>query len=160
MADTREIVITIKGSGETTTQTDKPDNPNPKDSSNIKKSTSILLNQTYQRLKSEISSEVNYEIDKHFRLSDNYIGQRNFNNAKQVINKAVSFGTSIATGFAIGGPVGAVGAFVVQTISLGIDIYQNYDQENINLRQMEAQLSYTRERAGYSLTSGSIGENK
>lgn len=159
MADTREIVITIKGGGEAT-QTERPDNPNPKDSTNLKKSTSVLLNQTYQRLKSEISREVNYEIDKHFRLTDNYIGQRNLNNAKQIINKAVSFGTSVATGFATGGPVGAVRAFVIQTLSLGIDIYQNYDQENINLRQMEAQLSYTRERAGYSLTSGSIGENK
>ena len=30
MADTREIVITIKGGGEAT-QTERPDNPNPKD---------------------------------------------------------------------------------------------------------------------------------
>ena len=32
-------------------------------------------------------------------------------------------------------------------------------EENIKLRQMNAQLAYSRQRAGFSLTSESIGEN-
>jgi hypothetical protein len=36
----------------------------------------------------------------------------------------------------------------------------NYQQELIKINQMDAQLSFNRQRAGYSLTAGSIGENR
>lgn len=68
-------------------------------------------------------------------------------------------GTAIAGGFVLGGIAGSVIALIGTTASLGIEIAQNYDQENIKLRQMNAQLEYSRMRAGYSLTSESIGEN-
>ena len=100
-----------------------------------------------------------YEINKYFNLHDDYIGQRNLTIAKNVVSKSLGMATAVASGFMVGGPAGGAIALVGVTASLGIEIYQNYDQENIKLRQMNAQLSYSRQRAGFSLTSESIGEN-
>lgn len=169
MAEIREVVIKIQGESSEKNRTPQDSNPNEKtqETDGLGKATSVILNQAFNQLKNEFISEVNYEINKHFNLTDDYIGQRNVNVAKNVISRVASIGTSIYAGAKLGlggGPVGiaigAVTALVISTAQLGVDIYQNYDQANINLRQQNAQLEFTRQRAGYSLTSGSIGDNK
>lgn len=163
MAETREIVITIKEkqdkqnidtSNITTSNVSKIDN------SNISTTTSVLLNQALESAKQDINRIVSYEIQKNFNLTDNYIGERNLNNAKQVVSRASKIGVSIATGFATGGIVGAIVVAGLEAISLGIDTYQNQENQNIKLRQNDLQLSFSRQRSGYSLISNSIGENK
>ena len=163
MAETREIVITIKEkqdqqnidtSNITTSNVSKIDN------SNISTTTSVLLNQALESAKQDINRIVSYEIQKNFNLTDNYIGERNLNNAKQVVSRASKIGVSIATGFATGGIVGAIIVAGLEAISLGIDTYQNQENQNIKLRQNDLQLSFSRQRSGYSLISNSIGENK
>ena len=167
MAEIREVVITIKGDVEKSQAVETDSNQKVKKTDNLGQVTSILLNQAFENVKNELISEVNYEINKHFNLTDDYIGQRKLNVAKNVVSRATGIIATIGASAKIGsvaGPVGTiVGAVVGTTIAgvqLGVDIYQNYDQANIHLRQMEAQLNYTRQRVGYSLTSGSIGDNK
>lgn len=166
MADTRAIDVNILVSevqDDTQTPTlPKPNTPEPnkgKDNSNLSKMAALLLHEAFKYAKQEVTQIASYEVNKYFNLRDDYIGQRNLTVAKNVISKAVGMGTAIAGGFVLGGVVGSAIALIGTTASLGIEIAQNYDQENIKLRQMNAQLEYSRLRAGYSLTSESIGEN-
>lgn len=105
-------------------------------------------------------SEALYEVNKYFDLTDNVEGKRNLNIAIGMAHRGTNVLTSTLIGAQIGGVPGAVVGFVASSINEAITIYQGYDQQNIQLRQLNTQLEYTRERAGYSLTSGSIGENK
>ena len=105
-------------------------------------------------------SEALYEVNKYFDLTDNVEGKRNLNIAVGMVHRGATVLTSTLIGAQIGGVPGAVVGFVASSINEAINIYQGYDPQNIQLRQLNTQLEYTRERAGYSLTSGSIGENK
>ena len=82
------------------------------------------------------------------------------NIAFSMANKAVSLGASVAMGATVGGPVGAIAALAVSTISMGVSVYNTLDAQNLKVDQMNAQLAFTRQRSGYSLTSGSTGEDK
>ena len=99
-----------------------------------------------------------YAINRNFKLTDNYLGQQNLNIAKSIAGKFEKIGMATASGAMMGGGVGAIAALVVSTITTAIET--GFDVWNIQLRQMDAQLQYSRQRAGYSLTAGSIGENR
>ena len=101
-----------------------------------------------------------YVFERHMKLNDDYIGQRNYTAAKNIIGRIASVGTAIGSGFVHGGPVGAVIAGVLSVAAIGVDIAQNYMQQNDNIQKMELNLSFNRMRSGYSLTSGSIGEDR
>lgn len=120
----------------------------------------IAQNQAWNYVKADIRQIVGYEINKWFTLTDDYIGQRNVTAAMNVINKAKSIGVTLAAGFMAAGPIGLIVAAVGSAIDLGVGVSQNYDRQNIRIKQMNAQLEYQRQRAGYSLTSGRVGENK
>lgn len=112
-----------------------------------------------KKIGSVVLSEVLYEINKYFDLTDNVEGKRDLHIAMGMINRVKNFAGQVVAGSYFGVP-GAVIGFASASINEAISIYQGYDQQNIQIRQMNTQLEYTRERAGYSLTSGSIGENK
>ena len=104
--------------------------------------------------------EVQRQLQLNFSLTDNYIANQNLSIGMGMINKGISTGFSIFAGFKLAGPAGAAIGAGVEMIKLGLDIYHNYQEEEINLRKMENQLSFQRERAGYSLTAGTRGENR
>lgn len=120
----------------------------------------LYIQQAWSYVKAEISSVAHYEMNKWYSLRDDYIGQRNMNVALNVISKAKDIATTIYAGFQVGGAAGAAVAAVGSVYMLAWDVIQNYDQQNIKLRQMDAQLDYQRQRAGFSLTSGRVGENR
>lgn len=129
--------------------------------SNVKKTkTEILVNQAYHQLKQEVISNVDYVINQSFELHDNYIGQRTYTATKTIVSRAKSIGVSIAAGYSTAGLVGAAVMGAISVASTAVDIAKNYHEEKIALNQVDYQLSYSRLRAGYSLTSESIGENK
>lgn len=179
MADRREVVITIKSSsieqpkqvvqkivnnnivqviGQTTNATY---------STGEDTGSSVLANQVFQYIKQQVVTEAKYQINKYFVTHDDYVGQRNMNIALGLVGDAVSFGSSIASGAITGsvfGPVGtAVGAVVgamTSALTKGIGVYNTLDSQSLLVSQNNAQLAFTRQRSGYSLTSGSTGENK
>ena len=111
--------------------------------------------------------EALYESNKFFDLTDNVQAKRNLNIAKTNIQRASSIIGSTVSGALVGaggGPVGAVigavAGFVAGVGQQALSIYQGYDQQNIDIRQREEQLSYTRQKVGYSLTAGINGENR
>lgn len=118
-----------------------------------------IKNEALSYAKDIIKSQTEFYINRYFNLTDDYIGQRNTNIAKNIINKSITGLTTIATGFAMGGPIGASIAAVGFALTLGLDIANNYIEQGDKLRQMNYQLDFSRVRAGFSLTSGSIGEN-
>ena len=177
MAEAREVVITIKGSPEgktpktiiknivnnkvTNVINETKQSPEVSyDDEGTDISTSVLANQVFAALKKEIVTEAKYQVNKYFATRDDYIGQRNMNIAFSMANKAVSLGASVAMGATVGGPVGAIAALAVSTISMGVSAYNTLDAQNLKVDQMNAQLAFTRQRSGYSLTSGSTGEDK
>lgn len=127
---------------------------------------SALVYKALRNATSNITTIVNYEVDKYFTLTDDFEGKRDFHIAMNIVKKFGNVAISTFSGAKLGasaGPVGAVvGAVVGFVGSVGteaINIYQAYNQQEITMRQRNEQLRYTRERSGYSLINGSIGEN-
>ena len=98
-----------------------------------------------------------FKYNEVIRYEKEIVGERNVSKKKGTLTRAV-------VGGAIAGPVGAiVGAVVGFVGSVGneaISVYQAYNQQDITMKQRNEQLKYTRQRAGFSLESGSIGENR
>lgn len=128
----------------------------------------VFAMQAFNYAKEMTINSAEYFIERSFQLTDDYEGQRDFNIAKGFLKRGIAIGGAIVsgavTGFKAGGPIGAViGASVSGVGSIGMDVIntaQGIDKQNIAIAQLNEQLSYTRQRAGYSLTSGSIGDNK
>ena len=120
----------------------------------------IIAVQAAQAAAKELVSFGDYVFQRHMKLNDDYIGQRNYTAVKNIVGRAGSVVTAIGSGFATGGPAGAVIAGLISVASIGVDIAENYMQQNDNIQKMELNLSFNRMRSGYSLTSGSIGEDR
>ena len=161
MASKRIIEVRIKGS---IRQSEKKQAEPKNDVNSVKEDKNLIENavftKAFKQVRKQLEEMAIYGINRHLQLTDDYITQRYLQAGVNIISKAISMGTTIMAGASVGGPVGAVVGAVVAVADLTFDIIKNYDQQNIMLRQMDAQLSYQRQRAGYSLTSGRIGENK
>ena len=166
MADIRQVEIKIVGSTSPGGGGDIPggDNlPGEDDSSDFsvaKVFTTAYLVSKAKDVTQDVLQETDYFIQRHFQLADDYQGQRSYVRAKNVILKSVSIGTSGVAAFATLGPAGAAVAVGIAVSSVVVDIANNYIDQADTIRKMDAQLSYTRVRAGYSLTAGSVGEDR
>lgn len=162
-----QVVIKFKGSsGGSTTKSGINKNGNVKDAhSKLEKERVRLVSFATKKIikgaQSILTDEIKYEINKYYDLTDNVQGQRNMNIAMNLTNKTIELGQAILSGTLVSGNI--IGGIIAGTLDLvkqGVDIYQGYDKQNIKIRQMEEQLTYTRLRSGYSLTSGDKGENR
>lgn len=108
-----------------------------------------------------------YFWDTQLELNDDYVGKREKRIAMQQVNRVVSaasnIGSSTLQGAMAGGAVGAIIGFVVST---GTEVYKTVKEniqgnrsQELQLAQLNAQLEFTRSRAGYSTQAASIGEN-
>ena len=172
-ADNRSITITLKlDEGKEDLDTQKSVNTSSTASKEdnggtAKAVAAFAVAQTAQAVASEVVAWAEYEWIKELTLSDDYIGQREKNIALTQINRGISAVSSIASatasGAAVGGWVGAIIGFVIgtgtQIASIARSNVQGQEQQDIQIRQMNAQLSYTRSRAGWSTQAASIGEN-
>lgn len=175
-ADKRSVEITLKldaigdesdTSNQTNTNTNAKNNDKDKSAKAIAwafaaREASVIAN--------EVVAWAEYEWNKELTLADDYISQREKRIAMTQINRSISVSTSIlssaATGAAMAGPFAAVGAVVgaaIGTVNQAVSIvrsnYQSRDQQDIAMRQLDAQLGFTRSRVGWSLQAASIGEN-
>ena len=123
---------------------------------------SVLVNQAYERTKQVVINEAMYQINKHFELTDDFEGKRDLNIALSIVGRTKNLATSTLAGAKLGsagGPIGTVIGAVVG-FSLGavgdvISTYHKFDEQNRINALRDAQLEYTRQRAGYSLTGES-----
>lgn len=115
----------------------------------------------------EIMTQAMYQMRRDLDLNDDYIGQRNLQIAQSMISQGGSILSSAFGGFisglATGNPIlavaGAVIGATVGTVSQALETSRVMEQQDIRLRQIDAQLSYQRQRAGWSLNAASIGED-
>ena len=121
---------------------------------------SVFVNQAYQYAKQAVLQSVNYGLDRHFKMNEDYKGQNDKSNALTIIGKASSFGTAIgggASGGAMFGPVGALVGATIGAVGFGINEIISYnqskDQQNIILATTNANVSFARTRAGLSNNS-------
>lgn len=170
MAEQREIVITIKnetgGSVREESQQVAQGQEVNSDIAREMAGISIVANKMFDNAIQMTKNVLWYKYERNLALNDDYIGQRNLSVARQQVAIVTDFISTVAgytaTG-AMGGPVGAiigaVAGVAVATGNLVFNHAREIDQQNITIKQMDAQLSFNRQRAGFSLTSGSIGEN-
>ena len=173
MADNRSVVITLKldkgdddNSVSEQVKTDTGKNDKDKTNKSLK---TYAAAQIASLVTSEMVNWGEYFWDRELTLNDDYIGQRDKAIITMQINRGISAGSSIvssvASGLALSGgnPVGAAIGFVVglttQAASIIRSNVQGRDKQNIMLRQMNAQLEFTRSRAGWSTHAASIGED-
>lgn len=175
--ETRAITITIKTKNKaapspSAPKPSKPEEKNAEAKSETKSAaqnlSSWLVHKALNEAEQQLKSAVDYEFSMYYSTHDDYIGQRNFEIARANINMAVKVGTSLYSGVSmaasIGGPIGAAISAAAAVVSTGVDLALQYsramEQQQLKIDQMNAQLSYTRQRSGYSLTSGSVGEDR
>lgn len=103
---------------------------------------------------------VMYRVNRNLTLSDNYLAQQDMEIALNVFSTVKSAAMSVVGGAMVAGPWGAIAMAAVKVAQTGVNIYKNYDQENLRIKAMDAQLDFSRQRAGYALTAGSRGEDR
>lgn len=111
-------------------------------------------------VKTTVLNEVDYEMKKYYDLSDNVRAQKNRQIAMGVVQRVGNIVSTTASGFFVGGVVGAIIGFGASLVKEGINIYQGYDKQEIEMAKKNAQLQYTRESLGYSLVGGEKGTNR
>lgn len=170
MKDNRSIVITLKLDNGESNNNDTENQTSAKkkdDKDNVSKAVAVFaVAHLVQTAASESVAWGEYIWNRELTLKDDYIGQRNKSIATTQINRGISLisnvGTMTASGAAFG-PVGAIIGAAVGAVSgiAGIvrSNLQGQEQQNITLTQMDAQLGFTRSRAGWSTQAASIGED-
>ena len=171
MADRKDIVVTLRLESTEAGNKKEPqvDVGSPDDNKGDSTAKAVFKAVGVQALNvavSEVVAWADYYWERELILNDDYIGQREKRIAMQCINKAKGFLTSTASGLAMGSVAGPIGAAVGAAIGAATSIagtlredLQGKDQQEIMLKQMNAQLSFTRQRAGWSLEAASIGED-
>lgn len=109
---------------------------------------SVFLSIAFTQAKQVTTTIASYALNRHFDLTEDYIGETNTKFALQIIKKSVSLGSSIVAGGIAGGPIGAAAAAVGFVGVETIQAFQRLDQINIKMREMAYSTSYNQERLG------------
>lgn len=160
--ETRKIVIEIVNKEATTKSQKIIDKVQKTDTSEtietVKEGTlvsSVVVNQAFTQVKGLVKNAAFYYINKNFTLKENYLMQRNVDNALTSINKVASFGVSVAGGFLLGNIAGAAVAAVGWAANEAFTAFKRQDQAMMGLNTTNIQTSFQQTRAG--LTNGSRG---
>lgn len=89
-----------------------------------------------------------------------YREQQTLQEAKTIASWMTSSVGKIGTAAITGGPIGAVVATLDVALETSLSIWQNQENQRLRINQQETEMDMSRVRAGYSLTSGSYGEDR
>lgn len=169
MAETRMVRIAIElNDGTSGTPSAEPkaeemtdNNGKTKEGSVLIKS--VILNQGYQTAKRLILQSVDVSLNRAFSLNEDYMGETTYQNAKNMIGKATSYATTIASatafGMSTGGFIGAGAGFIVSSVGVGVSEFINVQSKKSqyysSLNASNIEMNYARQRAG--LVDGSMG---
>lgn len=160
--ETRKIVIEIVSKEATTKSQKIIDKVQKTDTTEtietVKEGTlvsSLVVNQAFTQVKGLVKNAALYYMNKNFTLKENYLMQRNVDNALTSINKVVSFGTSVAGGFLLGNVAGAAVAAVGWAANEAFTSFKRQDQAMMGLNTTNIQTAFQQTRAG--LSDGSRG---
>lgn len=172
MADTRKITIEIlSGDGKKTKKSSKKDETNEELSETINKilhpiqtleaatiAKVFFANQVYQQVKANFWTVVDYTHNRYFSLSEDYMGQVNYNNTKTIYNKAKSYALSAVNGFVSGmtlsggnpilGATGAILSTAGQAVGDVFSYHERISNYYQSLNSTNAQTEFSRQRIG------------
>lgn len=183
MTDAKEIIVTIKGAAQPSSPEGQPGVPATPNNVAPEENASETASQAQQALttvvvqmgEKALSQVVNmgvgtadYYITRAYVLKDDYIGQRNYQIAKSILMGVASDVGGVAgwaiSGFKIGQAPGAIIGTILGTaitaLSRGLDYNKQMQQQELQVRLLNQTLEFNRQRAGYSLSSGSVGEDR
>lgn len=152
MPDTRKVVIEIVSSDEEERK-DQPDVEQASDKNGKTKEgkqllSNVVINQAVSTAKRIVSQAVETGLSMSFQLTENYLAENTYNNAKTVINKVVSNGTVMTGALLTGNPIivgiTAIGLGVSETITR-VSRMSGYYQ---SLNASRIQTDYLQRRAG------------
>lgn len=156
---------------QSTGQTQKVSDITRKKSEALAKARQAFYTSAFQRVKSTsislVKGEVEYWINRSYKLADDVQGARNLKLAVNAVSQIWRIGESTVSGAVAGGAFGPVGAivggaigFVSSSVGTITNSVHGVIEQETTIATQNAQLSFNRFRAGYSLTSGDKGENR
>lgn len=158
MADERKIVIEVQLNDKSQDAVSNVVDNEKDETAKIEKNSlakNVLVNQAFQIAKQNITKSVDIMINRGLTLREDYIGEQTYQNAKTVINKVTSFGTSIWGGAMLGsslGPVGTIAGAVIGAVGWGISEMIAQDERkfayNSSLNASRYNMLFSQERAG------------
>ena len=161
MADNRAIKIEIldsRGAGSPTPNTPTVFNKDGKPTNTIVQNTNplgaVLANQAFEQAKSLVKNATSFYVNRQLTLKENYIAERNLQNALNSINKGVGLVTAVAGGFALGNIGGAIVGGVGWAANEGLNQFKRYDTAYRELNTENINLAFNRTRAGLIGESG------
>lgn len=109
---------------------------------------SVIANQVYQQSKQMLTQTIDLSVNRYYTLTEDYLGQTNYQHIKTSYSKIKGLASSIAGGAMVGGPIGAA----VGAVSWGVNefiqnkanlsgYYQDLNASNFNMQ-------FNRTRAG------------
>lgn len=153
MADLRKVVVEIQLKGNEknvenkTTENDNDEAIERTQGDLIK---GILAHEGLKVAKQTLSRVVDSTVGNYLSMTENYIGEQIYQNAKTGISKVTSVISSVGGGLALGGgftPAGAVGA-VVGLVSWGVGEVFSIRERNIQINQSLNASAFQREFMG------------
>ena len=163
MAEVRSITIEIiDGSGGGEDDEDKKAKKKKKEEEKLKEKQKNALKKFGQEALAMLTNAAEQSLQRHFTLTENYMSQNIYSNAKKTISLVTQGATSIASMAKIGGvfgPVGAVGGAIVGAVSFGVNTFIDYQTRMSSYYQSlnagNYQSDFSQVRAG--LVDGSRG---
>ena len=170
MSDLRMIRISIEASDSNGTPT-QPSEPKAEEMADSKGKTSetstifksLIIGKGFSTAKGLILQAVDVNLNRQFSINEDYMGETTYQNAKNIIGKITSIGSTIiggtVTGAQVGGWVGALVGFGISAVGVGVSetlsAQAKISQTFRSLNASNIEVNYARARAG--LTDGSNG---
>jgi hypothetical protein len=154
MPDLRKVVIEIVTSQQTADDVQNKTVTNEKDTTTKKTQgeliKGILVHEGLELAKDTLVRTLDTTIGNYLSMTENYIGEQNYQNAKSAVSKAKNLVTSVGSGFALGGgftPAGFIGAGI-GLISWGAGEYFSIRERNSQYAQSLNASAYQRQFMG------------
>ena len=124
---------------------------------------SLIIGKGFSTAKGLILQGVDVNLNRQFSINEDYMGETTYQNAKNIIGKVTSIGSTIiggtVTGAQVGGWVGALVGFGISAVGVGVSetlsAQAKISQTFRSLNASNIEVNYARARAG--LTDGSNG---
>ena len=101
-----------------------------------------------------IKTSFDFAKSNYGNFTGDYIGQQKIDNAYGIATSIVGFGSTIAAGAIVGGPVGASVAAIIASVNIGMSAAQNTINYNQSILKSNFSSSFNAQRIGTILHGG------
>lgn len=109
---------------------------------------SVFVNKAYEQVKQLVVASVTEGFNHYTKLTEDYIADNNFNNAKKALSKVSSLASATIGGYITGGPVGMAIGVISWTGNTILSETSRINNYYYNLNATNQNVSFSRTRAG------------